>query len=124
LQAIDRATRRRSDAALRDPAAPFFVRTEQRLIRIALDDLFCIEGAGDYRLVHALGRTVRTSETLTMFEQRLPVSRFCRVHRSWLVGLGHVEHVERDHLVVGERRIPVSAGHRDRLFARLGVEAR
>lgn len=120
VQAVDRATTLRA-GPVADPAnTPFFIRTEHRFERVPLAELRMIEGDGDRRLVHLGDRTLVTSETLTDLERRLPGHLFCRVHKSWIVSLGHVAQVERDRLVVGTQRIPISDGYRARVLARVG----
>ncbi len=36
-----------------------------------------------------------------------------RVHRSYIVNTRHISVIERNHLTIGEHRIPVSDGYRE-----------
>lgn len=51
--------------------------------------LFC-EGDGNYSKIHAVsGRTITISKTLQWLEETLPAEFFFRIHKSYLVNLGH-----------------------------------
>ncbi len=89
-----------------------FVKTEYRLERIQVDDLRYVEGMGDYLRLHTHDKKVMTLLTFAELENMLPADRFCRVHKSYLVALGHIESVERDRIRIGDALIPVSDGYK------------
>ena len=48
----------------------------------------------------------------------MPAERFARIHKSFLVALGRIEHVERGKVQVAGRLLPVGDTYRD-AFAEL-----
>ena len=101
--------------------APFFVKSGHRTERVDLDALQYLSGAGDYTELHRLGqRKLLTLERLSDLEARLPPERFCRIHRSHIVALGHIDYVERQRVVIGAARLPVSDSYWEGFRARLG----
>ena len=84
-----------------------------------------IEAAGNYVVIHtASGRHV-VRETLTVLESLLDAARFERVHRSAIVAIDHIEHLQPSHHgdwtahLKSGARISVSRTYRQALFARL-----
>lgn len=61
---------------------------------MAVDDIVCIERAGDYtQLLTARGRYL-TRKSLAQLERELPAERFVRVHRGHLIHLDALESAE------------------------------
>ena len=48
-------------------------------------------------------------------EERLPVDRFIRVHRSYIVRMDSVSIVEDNSVIVGEKSLPIGASYRKRV---------
>ncbi len=112
LRAVERAK------AQRPPAASVFIRTAGRLEKLLLSELLYIEGRRDYRRLQLTNRFVMTLHTFFELEALLP-SRFCRVHKSWLVGLDHIETLETNRVRIAGQWIPVSSTYRPRLLEQL-----
>lgn len=119
VEAVDRV-RQRQSAAPADVPEFIFIKTESRLERIAVKDILYIEGRGDYRRIHTAQKRVMTLMTFGELEERLPVRAVCRVHKSYMVGLGKIESVERDRIKIADQLIPISATHRDRFYTLIG----
>jgi two-component system LytT family response regulator len=103
-------------AGVADPRRPkgrLVVRSGGRMVVVPLDELEAVESEGNYVRLHVGGRVHLVRETLSAVEARLGGERFCRVHRCWLVNLGHVEAlVARPG---GEPELLMRAGHRLRV---------
>ncbi len=87
-----------------------FVKSEYRLIRIALSDIKYIESSHEYVVLHlATGAPVKTMASMKSIEDYLPSGRFMRVHRSFIVNLSKITVVERGRIIFdGKVYIPVS----------------
>lgn len=104
-----------------DVPAFIFVKTEHRLENVRLDEILFIEGMRDYRKIHTTTKKLMTLQTFGELENSLPARNFCRVHKSYLVSLSKIEHIERDGIRIGEQLIPVSKTYKDELFRRIGI---
>jgi DNA-binding LytR/AlgR family response regulator len=51
---------------------------------------------------------------MKLLESKLPVSRFMRVHRSFIVNLEKIDTIERSRIVFGKIYIPVSDQYKDK----------
>ena len=97
-----------------------FVKTEQRLERVRLDEILVIEGQRDYRRIHTATRRIMTLQTFAEFERQLPADVVCRVHKSYMVALGKIESIERGKIAIQNLSIPISETYRDRFFTLIG----
>jgi two-component system, LytTR family, response regulator len=80
-------------------------------------DIFYVEAKGSYSNIYFLKedgseKCLITSHSLNEYEEMLPMTSFCRIHRSYLVNCIHVKKVIADDnsfvLMKGKRKLPVS----------------
>jgi DNA-binding LytR/AlgR family response regulator len=98
------------------PAAPeaMFVKNEHRLQRVAFDDILYVEGMKEYLMIYTSdGGKILTLQSFKRVEEVLPPQRFARIHKSFLVALSRIEHVERARVQVAGRALPVGDAYRD-----------
>jgi two-component system LytT family response regulator len=94
-----------------------FVKTENRLEKIQLSELLYIEGMRDYRRIHTTTKRIMTLKTFRELEEEIPTHIACRVHKSWMVAIDKIDAVERERIVIGDVRIPISESYREQFFA-------
>jgi len=96
------------------PADAMFVKNEHRLQRVAFDDILYVEGMKEYLLLHtATAGKILTLQSFRRVEEVLPPERFARIHKSFLVALSRIEHVERGKVQVAGRLLPVGDTYRE-----------
>ncbi len=109
------------------PAEPeqdhIYLKVEYQLVRVALADIVYVEGLKDYVKVHLATQTrpLLSLTSLRSMEEKLPSSKFMRIHRSYIVGLGHIQAVGRGTVQIAGETLPVSDGYReafDQFFSR------
>ncbi len=98
-----------------------FIKTEYRLERIALSDIFFIEGMGDYRNVQTALKKILTLQTFTDLEKELPNNRFCRVHKSYIVSIDKITSIERNRIKIMNTLIPISDHYKERFYSLIGI---
>ncbi|MEL6393553.1 MAG: LytTR family DNA-binding domain-containing protein [Bacteroidota bacterium] len=97
-----------------------FVKSGHQTVRIDLSDIVRLESLGNYVAIYtAKGKTL-TLETMSHFQNILPDNEFVRVHRSHLVAMSKIDHIERNRIVMGESLIPISDGYKDEFWERVG----
>ncbi|SHI72500.1 two component transcriptional regulator, LytTR family [Hymenobacter daecheongensis DSM 21074] len=99
-------------AALGSPKA-MFVKNENRLQRVDFDDILYIEGMKEYLMIYTTAGKVLTLQSFRRVEEVLPPERFARIHKSYLVALGCIEHVERGKVQVAGRLLPIGDTYRE-----------
>jgi two-component system LytT family response regulator len=102
------------------------VKTSGRVDLVEVAAIEWVEAADNYVLLHCGQARHLLRETLSRVAERLDPARFVRVHRSALVAIEHVDHLEplsRGDWVAVMRsgsRVPVSRTCRAAVFKRLG----
>ena len=97
-----------------------FVKTEQRLEKVRLDEILLIEGQRDYRRIHTQTRRIMTLQTFAEFERQLPPELVCRVHKSYMVAVDKIDSIERGRIAINSLSVPISETYRERFFALIG----
>lgn len=100
-----------------------YLKVEYQLVRVALADIVYVEGLKDYVKVHLASQTrpLLSLTSLRGMEEKLPAGKFMRIHRSYIVGLGHIQAVGRGTVQIAGETLPVSDGYRetfDQFFSR------
>ena len=70
------------------------VRSDGRLYFVRIDDIDCVEAAGNYVKLHVGRDTHLMRETMAGIEKLLDPSRFLRIHRSAIVNLDRVREMQ------------------------------
>lgn len=93
-----------------------FFKTEHRIVRIKIDDIRYIEGMSEYLKIHTEGRSKPVIVLLSMkkLKDRLPKSKFMRIHRSFIINLSKIQEVLKNRVVMDEEtNIPVGDLYKD-----------
>ncbi len=97
-----------------------FLRADYQTIRINLKDILYIEGLKDYVRIHMNNRKpVMTLQTMKNMTELLPAGQFVRVHKSYIVNLSNINAIERNSIIIGDKRIPVGDGYKDELMKKI-----
>ena len=96
-----------------------FVRKNEKMIKILIDDIYYFEADRNYCKIHAKNKDCLLVMTLKEINERLPKENFLRIHRSYIVNLSHVDEVAGSHVVIGKKAIPMSKNLRSELMNRL-----
>lgn len=113
LQAVTKA----QENILHHNSAPqpdfIFVKTENRLEKVMLNEILFIEGMRDYRRIHTLNKRIMTLQNFSEFEKLVSPNVLCRVHKSFMVAINKIESVERSRIRIGDQLIPISDTYKD-----------
>lgn len=79
-----------------------FVKTESKgkLIRITLAEIDYIEGRKNYVAFHTGGRKILVYASMKEIEERLPSSRFLRIHKSFIIALDRISGIEGNRVLL------------------------
>lgn len=97
-----------------------FVKAEYENIKLNLNDILYIEGLKDYVKIHTSnGKYILTLNSLKKFEVSLESNDFFRIHRSYIVNLKHVKSIQKNKVVIMDRRIPVGENYKTLLYQQI-----
>lgn len=123
-QAIDKANEaldsRKEDVKVEEQGF-VFVKDNGVLKRISIDDILFLEAMGDYVKVHTPQKFHVVHATLKSIEEKLPQSKFLRVHRSYIVAINKIDFIQEGMITIGKTTIPVADTHKANLNKRLNL---
>ncbi len=125
VSATDTSPEAPASAEAPAPAGDYlFVNADYSLVKIRLSDITYVEGLKDYVKIYQEGhsRPVITRLTMKALEEKLPVGRFLRVHKSYIVSLDKIESIRNLRIKIGAAQIPVSEHYSEAFFKALGTE--
>ncbi|MDD4589013.1 MAG: LytTR family DNA-binding domain-containing protein [Parabacteroides sp.] len=101
---------------------PIFVREGTRIIHLHEENILYLEGYGDYVKIHCNNSKPLLSQiSLKRFEEKLDNTRFCRVHRSYIVALSQISYIEHKRIRIGTDMIPISDSYLPGLMHRIAL---
>ena len=96
-----------------------FVKSEGKLVRINIDDIYFIEALREYvKLVTSNGNFI-TYQSMQALQEKLPEEHFFRIHRSYIVSLPHVQMIEGNMVYVNKIPLPISRNYKDEFMERM-----
>lgn len=116
LQAVNKAQENIVQRGAEAQPDFIFVKTENRLEKISLNEIVYIEGMRDYRKIHTINKKIMSLQNFTEFEKAIPSNIVCRVHKSYMVALNKIESIERNRIKIADQFIPVSETYKDVFF--------
>lgn len=96
-----------------------FLKVGHRIQKIAIKDIIYIEGMKDYIRIHTVKEKIMTLMNFAKLEELLPVTKFARVHRSFMVAIDKIEHIDRKRIKISDQIIPISDTYAEGFFRML-----
>ena len=96
-----------------------FVRHNGNMEKILLVDILYVEADRNYCKIVTEANSHLITSTLKTMEEKLPKSKFVRVHRSYLVNLSKLDVVAEHHIEIKRKVIPLSKSHKVQLLGRI-----
>lgn len=94
-----------------------FVKTEYKIVKVAVVDILYFEGYKDYVKIHCVNsQPILSLISLKSIEEKMPASKFVRVHRSFIIALDKIESIEKKRIKIGKSLIPISDSYCDSFF--------
>jgi DNA-binding LytR/AlgR family response regulator len=97
-----------------------FFKTDKVFHKVFVNDLRYVEAYGNFVKLHTTESTLLISDTLTSVQMLLPINRFVRVHKSFIIALTEIIRVEGNTVFLSnEEAIPIGASFRKEFVERL-----
>ncbi len=98
-----------------------FVSSNTVLTKIKLDHILYIKALGDYIAMYSLTKRDVVHCDLKSFEEKLPINKFSRVHRSYIVAINHIDKVEQNEVHIGQQIIPITDQYKKDLLEKINL---
>lgn len=97
-----------------------FVKADKKLVKVNFNDIIYIEGLKDYVIIRMDNSRVITLQTMKSLEDKLPLSMFKRIHRSYIVNINKINAIVGNMIEVLEKNqakhLPIGKNYRDELL--------
>lgn len=98
-----------------------FVKVRNRLEKVKFEDVRYLEASDIYAILNTPNNNYVLSYSLKQLESMLPSKMFIRVHRSYIVNIGHIEAIEDNYIIILNKDIPIGKTYREELMKRLSI---
>lgn len=96
-----------------------FIKAGTRIQKIAIRDILFVEGMKDYLRIHTLKEKVMTLLSFAKLEELLPDKKFARVHKSFMIAIDKIDHIEKNRIRIADQMIPIGNIYADTFFKML-----
>jgi DNA-binding LytR/AlgR family response regulator len=118
-KAVNKARERFNTKIIPSTPQKMSVKSGRRIYQIAVDELRFIEACGDYVTLFWSDKKLVVHGTLKSWEDRLKGSSFQKVHRTTVVNLSKIDHIEGNLIQIGDHKLPVSEQFKEQLLERM-----
>lgn len=97
-----------------------FLKVGFKIQKVQIGEILFVEGMKDYIRIHTTKEKIITLLSFARLAELLPEQKFSRVHRSFVVALDKIDHIEKNKIRIGDEDIPISDTYADAFFKKLG----
>ncbi|MGO4772135.1 LytR/AlgR family response regulator transcription factor [Flavobacterium sp. W22_SRS_FK3] len=99
-----------------------FVRAEYENVKMNFSDILFIEGLKDYVKIYTTdNKFTLTLISLIKLENLLSSKGFSRIHRSYIINIKHVKSIQKNKVLISDKRIPISESYKNAFFERINL---
>ena len=99
-----------------------FVRAEYENVKLNFSDILFIEGLKDYVKIYTTdNKYILTLLSLIKLENLLSTKGFARIHRSYIINIKHVKSIQKNKVIIADKRIPISESYKTSFFEKINL---
>ncbi|KRD08077.1 two-component system response regulator [Flavobacterium sp. Root901] len=99
-----------------------FVRAEYENVKMNFSDILFIEGLKDYVKIYTTdNKFTLTLISLIKLENLLSNKGFSRIHRSYIINIKHVKSIQKNKVLISDKRIPISESYKSAFFEKINL---
>lgn len=97
----------------------FFIKCDHVFEKVFFNDVLYVEAMQNYCILHTVTRKLIAYITLSGLEEKLPSTRFMKVHKSYIVNLEKVTALDGNDLFITKAQIPISRNLKEDVMKRV-----
>lgn len=94
------------------------IKNGSKTYRITIDKILYAEALGNYVTFYLRDKKIVSYMSIQDVLNMLPPDQFCRIHRSYVVSLKHIDIIEKHQVMINNKPIPIGPTYRE-TFARV-----
>ncbi|MFK7978586.1 MAG: LytR/AlgR family response regulator transcription factor [Saprospiraceae bacterium] len=101
----------------------FFVKQNNLLRKIPIDEVFWIKTEGNYSLIHTTTKKYILKLSLKKVLEQLPTTYFIQIQRAYIIALSKIEDIDTStsEVIINKERLPLGRNYKEGLFSRLNI---
>jgi two-component system LytT family response regulator len=92
-----------------------YIKSGTKTFRIRANSILYIEGLGNYVTFVLADRKIVTYLSIQEALNMLPANLFCRIHKSYIISLKHIDVIEKHQVIIKDKAIPIGSTFRENL---------
>ena len=105
-----------------------FIKKKSAFIRLKYDDILYVEALENYVIVTTFNEKYTIHLTMKTIFDRLPLNRFKRIHRSYIINLNKIKKIEDNQVVIdledGPKLLSIGKSYKDKLMKDINLITR
>lgn len=98
-----------------------FVKSEKKMIKVWLKEIVYVEGLKDYIRIITTKENIICNLSLNYLEKKIPLKKFIRIHRSYIVSLEHIKSYTPTEIQIQNKFLPIGRFYKRSVINLLGV---
>lgn len=119
-KAVNKALEKFNTRILTTVTSKITVRSGKKIYQLALDDILFVETCGDYVTIQCSAKKLVVHGTLKSWEEKLKSFTFLKIHRTTMVNLQKIDHLDGNLVCIGEHKLPISEPFKEQLLEQFG----
>ncbi len=87
------------------------IKCERRMVNLVFDDVYYVEAQGNYLEIFTVNGAFRTYLSISEMEEKLPATKFARIHRSFIVALNKIESHNHSQVIIKGKKLPIGRSY-------------
>jgi DNA-binding LytR/AlgR family response regulator len=97
----------------------FFIKADNKLVKLFFDDVLFVEALQNYVVVHTKEKKYVTYLTFKAVEDYLPAGQFIKTHKSYIIAASKVDTIEGNEIRIGQQHVPISRNLKEEVMEKL-----
>jgi len=93
--------------AATETSKQFYIKGDKKQYKINTENILYIEAYGNYTKIYFKDEMIVSHERISDFEVLLAQKKFLRVHKSFIVALDKIKHIEGNRIIIESHTIPI-----------------
>ena len=93
-----------------------FVKCDGKMIKVNFNDILYIEALNEYISIKTNSVKLITLQSMKNIEKALPISKFARIHKSFIVSLSKIDFIEGQFIVIANKKLPIGNMYKNKFF--------
>lgn len=99
-----------------------YLKEDKIMVKVMLKDILFVESLKNYVKVKTISKDIISYNTITSMEEKLPLNKFMRVHRSYIVAIDKIEAFSNNDIIIGKKEIPIGRNYKNDVLKNLNVK--